>query len=176
MEPFVGQIIPVGFNFAPVGWFLCQGQLVPIAQFETLFALIGTTYGGDGISSFGIPDLRGRAPLHQGQGTGLSFYALGQITGTESVTLTAGQVGAHSHAFMASTQTANTVTPGPTTTLGNATPTGGLFTYDAGTASNTNLTQASISSTGSSNPHENRQPYLGVNYIIAWAGIFPNRN
>jgi microcystin-dependent protein len=175
MEPFIGQIIPVGFNFAPRGWFLCQGQVIAIAGQEALFALIGTIYGGDGVQTFGIPDLRGRSPLHQGQGTGLSNYQIGQLTGTESVTLLSQQVGAHTHNFMASTQTATTITPGANTALGNATPTGDLFTYEAG-ASNTTLSPASLNTQGGSLPHENRQPYLGVNYIIAWAGIFPNRN
>jgi microcystin-dependent protein len=175
MEPFVGQIIPVGFNFAPVGWLLCQGQIVSIAQFDVLFALIGTAYGGDGQTTFGIPDLRGRSPLHQGQGTNLSNYILGQPSGTENVTLLAQQVGAHTHTFMASTQTATTITPDDTTALGNATAGGGMSVYDAGAAT-TPLSAASIGPQGGSNPHENRQPYLGVNYIIAWAGIFPNRN
>jgi microcystin-dependent protein len=177
MEPFVGQIIPVGFNFAPPGWFLCNGQLVSIANFQTLFTLIGTSYGGDGQQTFGIPDLRGRVPLHDGQGSGLSNYVIGAQTGTESVTLPAAQLGAHSHPFMTSTKAATTNTPGPTTALGVAsTGTGtSIFVYGA-VPSNTTLAPASISTVGSNVPHENRQPYLTVNYIIAWAGIFPARN
>jgi microcystin-dependent protein len=178
MEPFVGQIIPVGFNFAPPGWFLCQGQLVAISNFATLFQLIGTTYGGDGQTTFGIPNLQGRIPLHDGQGTGLSNYTIGEVTGTESVTLLSSQIGQHSHPFMTSTQTSNATTPGPTTALGIATTgsNNNIFVYGAAGGTNTTLAPASIGPAGSSIPHENRQPYLALNFIIAWAGIFPSRN
>ena len=101
-QPFVGQVIAVGFNFAPVGWFLCNGQLLPISQYDVLFNLLGTTYGGDGISTFGLPNMNGRAPLCMGTGSGLSTYVLGQAAGTESVTLLSNQVGLHSHTLATS--------------------------------------------------------------------------
>lgn len=175
MEPFVGQIILVGFNFAPYGWFQCQGQLISIAQYDALYALIGTTYGGDGQTTFGLPDLRGRVPTQQGQGTGLSPYSIGERTGTESVTLTSAQIGSHTHPFNASAKFATGTTPGNTTALAPASAGAGIFVYGT-SAPNTSLAPGSIGTTGGSNPHENRQPYLALNYIIAWAGIFPSRN
>jgi microcystin-dependent protein len=175
MEPFIGQIILVGFNFAPYGWFLCQGQLIPIAQYDTLYALIGTTYGGDGQTTFAVPDLRGRVPTHWGQGTGLSPYPIGERTGTESVTLINSQIGAHTHQFNASALFANTTTPDNTTTLAPASAGKDIYVYGT-SAPNTSLAPGSISSVGGSSPHENRQPYLAFNYIMAWAGIFPSRN
>ena len=181
MEPFVGQIILVGFNFAPVGWFLCQGQLVPIAQYETLYALLGTTYGGDGTSTFALPDLRGRVPTHEGQLSGGSFYNIGQQLGTEEVTLISNQIGAHTHQLRTSSKLAPSgtgTTPSNTTALGvsaSGTPGSNIFVYGT-SAPNTTLNPASISSSGNNQPHENRQPYLALNYIIAWAGIFPARN
>lgn len=181
MEQFVGQIILVGFNFAPYGWFQCQGQLVPISEYQTLYALLGTTYGGDGQSTFALPDLRGRVPAHQGQLSGGSPYLIGQRLGTEEVTLTSGQVGAHSHPFRTSSQAAPAgtgTTPSNTTVLGvskSGTPNSGIFVYGTSTA-NTTLAPNSITPSGNSLPHENRQPYLALNYIIAWAGIYPSQN
>lgn len=175
MEPFVGQIILVGFNFAPYGWFLCQGQLIPIAQYDTLYALIGTTYGGDGQNTFAVPDLRGRVPTHQGQGSGGSPYVIGEQTGTESVTLTSSQIGSHTHQFNVSALFANTTTPGNTTALAPASTGKDIFVYGT-SAPNTSLAPGSISTAGGNIPHENRQPFQAFNYIIAWAGIFPARN
>jgi len=174
MVPFVGQIILVGFNFAPPGWFLCQGQLIPIAEYEPLYSLIGTTYGGDGQSTFAVPDLRGRVPTHQGQGNG-SSYIVGERTGAETVTLTSQQVGQHSHQFRASANAANSTTPGSPTALGTASAGAGIFVYDT-SAPNTSLAPGSISATGGSSAHKNLQPFLVFNYIIAWQGIFPARN
>jgi microcystin-dependent protein len=177
-QPFIGQIIPVGFNFAPVGWFLCQGQLVPIAEFSVLFNLIGTTYGGDGISTFGIPNLCGRVPLHQGQGQGLSPYPLGQTVGSESITLLASNLPAHTHPFRASGNSATSTTPGTgaaLSALGTATAGAGISVYGAG-APSTTLNPRSISQAGSSQPHENHQPYQVINFIIAWAGVFPSQS
>lgn len=181
MEPLVGQIILVGFNFAPRGWFLCQGQLVPIDQYQALYTLIGTIYGGDGTSTFALPDLRGRVPTHQGQLSGGSFYTMGQKFGTEQVSLISNQIGAHSHQLKTSSKAApagSGITPDNTTALGvstSGTPGSGIFVYGTG-APNTTLNPASIGSSGNSQPHENRQPYLAFNYIIAWEGIFPSRN
>jgi microcystin-dependent protein len=177
MEPFIGQIIPVGFNFAPYGWLLCQGQLISIANYSTLYNLIGTSYGGDGQTTFGIPNLSGRVPLHYGQGPTLSTYTLGEAIGTESVTLLATQAGAHTHSFMTSTKPANSITPSNTTTLGLASSgTGGIYVYGSSTTSNTKLSSKSIGIAGGSLPHENRQPFQAVNYIIAWSGLYPSRN
>jgi microcystin-dependent protein len=175
MEPFVGQIIPVAFNFAPPGWFLCQGQLVPISEYQALYTLIGTIYGGDGQQTFGIPNLSGRSPLHYGQGIGLSAYTMGETVGSEGVTLNSSQIGAHTHPFIASNKAATTTIPGPTTALGGASAGVGISVY-ATTTSNTSLAPASIGNVGGSQLHENRQPYLACTYIIAWAGIFPSRN
>jgi len=175
MQPYVGQIIPVGFNFAPVGWFLCQGQLVPISEYQALYNLIGTYYGGDGTTTFGLPNLCGRSPLHQGQGPGLSNYVIGELTGTENVMLTSMQVGAHSHPFRTSKNAATTTTPGNTTALGLASAGTGIFVYGV-PQPNTSLAPNAIGATGNSLPHENRQPFLVLNYIIAWAGVFPSQN
>jgi len=173
-QPFVGQILAVGFNFAPVGWLLCNGQTLPIAQYQVLFQLIGTTYGGDGVNTFALPNLSGRVPVNQGQGPGLSPYVLGQIAGSDSVTLIANQVGAHSHSLWASAQAGSTATPGTTVALAqNAQP---LVDIYSAAAPNTTMAGSSIGNAGGSQPHENRQPLLAINYIIAFEGIFPSQN
>ncbi|MDR3537743.1 MAG: tail fiber protein [Acetobacteraceae bacterium] len=176
MEPFVGQVISVGFNFAPIGWLACNGQLVPISEYEVLFNLIGTTYGGNGTTNFGVPDLRGRTPLCMGQAAGLSTYVLGQMAGAESVTLTANQIGSHNHTLLASAQAAAVSVPTTSTALGIGSQTA-LNLYAVPPASTT-LNGGSIGSpVGAGNlPHENRQPYLAVNYIIAYAGVFPSQS
>ena len=173
-QPFVGQVIAVGFNFAPVGWLLCNGQLLPISQYDVLFDLVGTTYGGDGVTTFAVPNLNGRAPVGMGQGSGLSNYILGQTAGTENVTLVANQVGSHGHALMTSSQAVTSSVPGPTVALGVSTFTAAGIYLQA--APNTTLGSSSIGSTGGSLPHENRQPYLTINYIIAAYGIYPSQN
>jgi microcystin-dependent protein len=170
-EPFLGTIRLVGFNFAPVNWALCQGQLLPISQNTALFSLIGTYFGGDGQQTFALPDLRGRVAVSQGQGPGLSSYTQGQAAGFETVTLNSAQVPAHTHTLMASTN-ATGYNPGPGLALG--TPAAAVRVY--GASAPTPLASASIGQFGSSLPHENRQPYLGLNYIIALAGIFPSQN
>jgi len=172
-EPYLGQVIAVGFNFAPVGWALCQGQVLPISEYSALFQLLGTTYGGDGVSNFGLPDLRGRAALGMGQGPGLGPYVLGQLAGVESVTLTAGQFAGHTHALQAA-GTATTPTPGSGVVLG--TPAAATPIYaTAGTAATLAGSAVSLAA-GGSVPHENRQPSLAINYIIAFEGIFPSQN
>jgi microcystin-dependent protein len=172
-QPYLGQIMAVGFNFAPVGWFLCNGQTLPIAQYAALYNLLGTTYGGDGVNTFGLPNLCGRVAVNQGQGPGLSSYVLGQTAGTENVTLTANQVGAHAHPLMASQQSGSTATPGPTVALAQNAQT--LVEMYGTVAPNTTLAPASIGNAGSSQPHENRQPCLTINYIIAWEGVYPSQ-
>lgn len=168
MTPFVGQIIAVGFNFAPPGWFLCNGQLVPIAEYEVLYNLIGTTYGGNGQTNFGIPDLRGRTPISMG-----GSILQGQVGGSENVTLNATQIGSHSHPLLASTQASTTNTPSSTLVLGQATAT--ELTPYAPPGTLVALSTASITAAGSNQPHENRQPFTVLNYIIAWSGIYPSQ-
>jgi microcystin-dependent protein len=173
-EPFIGQVIAVGFNFAPVGWALCQGQLLAISEFSALYQLLGTTYGGDGQNTFGLPDLRGRAALGMGQGSGLQPYALGQLGGAESVTLAAGQFAAHTHALHGAT-TATTPTPGSAVVLG--TPAAATPIYATGAGIGTTLAPSAVSpATGGGGPHENRQPSLTINYIISLFGIFPSQS
>jgi microcystin-dependent protein len=172
-EPFLGEIRMVGFNFAPQGWALCNGQLLPITQNTALFSLLGTFYGGDGRTTFALPDLQSRVAVHQGQGIGLSPYVIGQNGGTEYVTLTAGQMPNHNH---------------PVNCVGNggnqASPTGNLPAIEStGTSldySNASggaaMNPAMIGATGGGQPHPNLQPYLVVNFIIALQGIYPSRN
>ena len=165
-EPYVGEIRMFASNFAPVGWAFCEGQLLPIAENETLFQLIGTTYGGDGESTFGLPDLRGRIPIHQGNG-----FLLAQTGGAEAITLSTTQIPAHSHPLLA---TANTATSNaPASNLLAATT--GATTFAYGTdAPIVPLTAASIGPAGGSEPHTNFQPYLCINFIISLFGIFPS--
>jgi len=179
-QPFVGQMIRVGFNFPPAGWMRCQGQLVPIAQYETLFNLIGTTYGGDGQNTFGLPDLQGRVALSMGQGPGLSNYVLAQKAGTETVTLTTAQMPQHQHFVNVLTSTANGATPGPQVLLANEGPgpAGSLvYTYAPYDAANqTALNSRSIGLSGGNQPHENRQPVLAITWCISMFGIYPSPN
>jgi len=153
-------------NFAPAGWMFCEGQLLPISEYETLFNLIGTTYGGDGQSTFALPDLQGRVPLHMGNG-----FTLAETGGVESVTLTTSQIPSHSHPLLSSTSTATTADP-----TGNVVATTPLATTLAyGTdAPLTALNAKAIGSVGGSQPHENFQPYLCVDFIISLFGIFPS--
>lgn len=163
--PYVGMVLPVGFQFAPAGWLPCNGSLQPISQYEALYQLLGTTYGGDGQSTFGLPDLRGRTPLHFG-----GSYLQGLIGGVESVTLTTNQMPTHNHPVNVNSNSQSSgsanntyVAAGPLAFLKNPTP-------------NTTLAAASIQPTGNSQPHNNLQPYLTLNWIIAWAGIFPSQS
>lgn len=173
MQPFVGQVIAVGFNFAPVGWVLCNGQLLPIAEYEVLYTLIGTTYGGNGQTTFAVPDLRGRSPLGQGTGPGLPPAVIGQAGGSENVTLTTAQVAAHSHTLLASSSSGTTSTPSSSTVL--AAQSNPAVTMYGTVAGNVTLSPPSVGMTGGSQPHENRQPFNTVNYIIATEGIFPSQ-
>lgn len=170
-QPYVGQVIAVGFNFAPVGWLSCNGSLQPISQYEVLYTLIGTTYGGDGTTTFGLPDLRGRSPLNAGQKPGRSTYVMGQMSGSEAVSLLSSQVGAHRHGLLASALAGTTAVPSTTTALAQN-PQTLVNVYGPGPGSTT-LAPSAIGTAGSSLPHENRQPYIAVNYIICYAGIYP---
>jgi len=168
-EPFLGQIILFAGNFAPVGWAFCEGQLLPISQNAALFAILGTTYGGNGTTTFALPDLRGRFPIGPGQGPGLTNHILGETGGSETLTLTISQLPSHTHQLIG---TANAATTGN--------PTGQVLanSRDAiyGSASTTvNLSTASIGTAGSNLPSEIMPPYQGLNYIIALQGVFPTR-
>jgi len=165
-EPFLGEIDLVAFNFAPVGWAQCDGQLLSIAQNTALFALIGTTYGGDGVQTFALPDLRGRRAISS-SGT----HNLGDLAGEEIVTLTIGQIPAHSHTFMANSAPGGARGPG-TNLWASASQ---VNLYSTGTALTTLAPQA-IGLSGGGSPHDNMSPYLVLNYIIALQGIFPSRN
>src|ERR1700681_2118467 len=170
-QPFVGEIRMFAGNFAPAGWMFCDGQLLPISENETLFNLIGTTYGGDGQSTFALPDLRGRVPVHMGQGPGLSNYQLAEMIGVEAVTLTTAQLGTHSHPALCSSgggtpgsDPANSIWgPSDATVYSNGGATGFMGTPAIFTTS-----------VGGSQPHDNMIPFLCVNYIISLFGIFPS--
>lgn len=170
--PFLGQIMMFGGNFAPLGWAFCDGSLLAIAQNDALFALIGTIYGGDGQTTFALPDLRGRVPIHQGQGPGLSSYVMGQKAGTETVTVTTNQLPSHTHALACATGAGNVVSPSNAYFAGDPTNNSGGFNSAGGSAMNA----AVISAAGGSQPHENMMPFLAVNFVIALEGIFPQRN
>jgi microcystin-dependent protein len=182
MEVFLGSITLVSFNFAPVGYSLCNGQVLPISTNTALFALMGTFYGGNGTNNFQLPDLRGRIPIHQGQGAGLSPYTIGQVGGIESETLAIGQMPAHNHTMNIYHGPGNVSTPAANTSFfGGGVPTGSgpnasqLNSYTA-TAPDTVLGTATIGNSGGSQPFSVLQPYLCMTYIIAMQGVFPARN
>jgi microcystin-dependent protein len=180
-QPFVGQIIMFGGNFAPANWAKCAGQLLSVSQYEALYTLIGTTYGGDGVTTFGVPDLQGRVPIHQGTGSGLSTYVIGQKAGTENVTLTSSQLPTHTHTLGVITGTAGTLAKATAASYladeGSTASGGNAFTYIAGgTGTQQALVGASIGNTGNSVPHDNIQPVLAVSVCIALYGIFPSQN
>ena len=183
MEPFIGQIIMVGFNFAPRGWAFCNGQLLDIASHTALFSLLGTTYGGDGRTTFGLPDLRGRFPMHMGDGPGLPPRKWGEKGGTPTSTIQVGNLPAHNHATqvtnnlrIAAANAADTATPANTFLAGSE-------TYSTGPA-NTQLNAGAIAgdltvatqNTGGNQPLNVQNPYLTVNFVIALTGIFPSRS
>jgi microcystin-dependent protein len=170
-DPFVAEIRIFPFNFAPKGWAWCDGQLLPLSQNTALFSLLGTTYGGNGKSNFALPDLQGRAPMHPGQGPGLSLHDLGETGGSETVSLLESEIPSHSHAIKASLSDGNNQSP-----VGEllATAVGGLQMYAAPGA----LTQMSPNATtpaGGDQPHNNLQPYLTFYFCIALQGVFPPR-
>lgn len=163
-QPYVGEIRMFAGNFAPAGWMFCEGQLLPISENETLFQLIGTTYGGDGQSTFALPDLRGRIPIHQGNGV-----ILAETGGAEEITLTVTQIAAHSHPLLASTGPGASNTP-----QGNLSGEQVAINLYIEDNASSPLAAQSVSSVGGSQPHTNFQPYLCVNYIISLFGIFPS--
>jgi microcystin-dependent protein len=176
-QPYVGEIRMFGGSFAPQGWAFCNGATMPISSNDTLFNLIGTTYGGDGQNTFGIPDLQGRVPVHQGQGPGLSNYIIGQKGGVESVTLTTQQIPSHSHRPIADGN------PGTTGAPANAyfAKTGSVTVYTVPNDPNNpdppnfrNMNPACLMQQGGNQPHENMQPFVVINYIISLFGIYPS--
>lgn len=173
-QPFVAEIRIVGFNFAPRGWAFCNGQLMPISQNTALFSLLGTTYGGDGKSTFALPDLQGSVPIGQGQGPGLSDRFLGEQSGVANVTLLTTEMPFHNH-FAVADGSGGGNQPAP---AGNAWSSLSGRTPPSLYANSTNTTMSpfAIGLTGSSFPHNNMQPYLGLNFIIALQGVFPARN
>lgn len=167
-DPFLGELRCVAFNYAPDGWAFCNGQILSIATNLQLFALLGATYGGDGQTTFALPDLRGRVPIHFGQGPGLSNYVLGQAGGTETVTLDIDQIPVHNHNVNATTSDFSTHAPD-----GNFLSSAPVYST---TPANNTLSSNTISNTGEGQPHPNIQPYLTLNWIIALEGSFPPRS
>jgi microcystin-dependent protein len=165
-QTYVGEIRMFAGNFAPVGWMFCQGQLLPIDQYSTLFNLIGTTYGGDGQTTFALPNLQSRFPMHQGNG-----FTLAQQGGTETVTLTVAQIPAHAHPAICSSGGGNSGTP-----VGNfwsTDPMGNTAAYT--TAFDSQINQSAIATTGGSQPHDNMKPFLAVSFSISLFGVFPSQ-
>jgi microcystin-dependent protein len=169
-EPFVGEVRMFAGNFAPRGWAFCDGQLLAVSQNDALFSLLGTIYGGDGRTTFGLPDLRGRIPIHAGHGPGLSERRLGAKSGEEKVTLTVNQMPSHGHTFTATTSPANDRNP-----VGKAPATAVSQVY-TDRLTPVNLSSESISKVGGSRSHTNLQPYLCIHFIIALFGIYPSRH
>jgi len=170
-SPFLGMIVWFGFNFAPRGWVQCNGQLLLIAQNTALFSLLGTYYGGNGTSTFAVPDLRGRLPLHQGQGPGLSNYSIGEVLGSENAALQTANMPAHNHLIASNTTGGGKVYPGPSHFFGPA-PTDKIYA----TTSDTTMAPTSLSMTGSGQAFSILNPSLTLNACIATAGLFPSRN
>ena len=175
-QPFIGEIRMFGGSFAPAGWAFCAGQLLPISENDALFTLIGTTYGGDGQETFGLPDLQGRVPVHAGSQAGVT-YNLGEKAGTETVTLTTQQIPTHNH-LVSSTTAGGSGTPGPTTIMADQGPAGAPVSayLPFNNVTQVALRNSIVGPTGGSQPHDNMQPFLVVSYIISLFGIFPSQN
>jgi microcystin-dependent protein len=169
-EPFVGQIMAAGFNFAPLGWALCDGQLLPISQNTALFSLLGTQFGGDGKSTFALPNLQGRVPLNFGQGPGLSNYSIGESGGSETVTLLQSEIPSHSHTVAPLASDDERTTDHPSGAYPTA---GGIY---ASTPDGNAPMGSTPSSVAGGSSHNNLQPYVVLNYVIAQQGIFPARS
>ncbi|HEX6125007.1 MAG TPA: tail fiber protein [Pyrinomonadaceae bacterium] len=177
-EPFIGQIMLVGFNFQPRGWAFCNGQILSIAQNTALFSLLGTTYGGNGQTTFALPDLRGRVPIHPGQGPGLPNVSLGEVSGSTTHTMIITEMPAHNHLLRANANNANDSLPANAYPAAAVIPTDGnksVSAYSTAT-DNTTMNPGVVSPTGGSQPFSIMQPYLGLNFVIALEGIFPSRN
>ena len=170
-EPFLAEVRLVGFNFAPRGWAFCDGQILPINQNQSLYSLLGTTYGGDGRTSFALPDMRGRTPMHVGDG-----HTLGQKSGEETHTLSAAEMPQHDHAFHATNDTATSGAPGSGNDRVPGQSTLNLAEVYRSSGTSVNLNSAAIAHAGGGQGHNNMQPYLAVNFCIALRGLFPSRN
>jgi microcystin-dependent protein len=171
-QPYVGEIRMFGGNFAPAGWMFCSGQLLPISEYETLFNLIGTTYGGDGQSTFALPNLQSRVPMHMGTGAGLGTVTLAQTGGAETVTLTTQQIPLHPHAMLATGASSG---PSPANNMPSPASSSvtGLQPYQPTGGATTALKSTMLQNTGGNQPHDNIQPYLCISFIISLFGIFP---
>ena len=169
-EPFLAEVRIVGFNFAPRGWAFCDGQILPINQNQSLYSLLGTTYGGDGRTSFALPDLRGRTPIHVGRSNGGQDHLLGQKSGEETHTLSGAEMPQHDHVLQATNNSPS-----------SDQPTGHVFSRAAGTiygefGTQQSLASGSVANVGGGQAHDNMQPYLAINFCIALQGLFPSRN
>jgi len=174
MDPFVAEIRIFPFNFAPKGWAFCDGQILPLSQNTALFSLLGTTYGGDGKSNFALPNMQGNAPMHPGQGPGLSLHDLGETGGSDTVSLLESEIPSHSHGLMASAQPATRT--GPANNSLARIPTAGSTPYLAPAgAPLVSMSGNSIAPAGGDQPHNNMQPYLTLNFCIALQGVYPPR-
>jgi microcystin-dependent protein len=171
-DQFVGEIRMFPFDFAPPGWAFCSGQIIPLSQNTALFAILGTTYGGDGKSTFALPDLQGSAALHAGQGAGLSLRDLGEVMGTETITLLESEIPVHDHDVRASTEPGDNSVPSPSVVLTTST---GAFAYVAVVGATAPMAPTAIGNSGGGLPHSNMMPYLTLNFCIALQGIFPER-
>jgi len=172
-DPFVAEIRIFPFNFAPKGWAFCSGQLLPISQNTALFSLLGTVYGGDGKSTFALPDLEGSAPMHPGQGPGLSLHDLGEIGGSETVSLLVSEIPVHTHTLRANGFAGDNLQPGPTISLAGSS---GAPAYAGGSPSLTAMAPQALAPAGGDQPHNNMMPYLTLYFNIALQGVFPPRN
>src|SRR5271154_2023792 len=173
-QPFVGEIRMFAGNFAPLNWMFCNGQLLPISEFDVLFELIGTTFGGDGQHTFALPNRLGRIPVHQGTGPGLPTYVMGQLAGTETVTLNTQQIPSHSHSLLASPNPGHVSDPMGTHIAADRDFAAFDSSSDASPLASMSLT--ALTNQGGSQPHNNLPPYLCVTYIISLFGIFPSQN
>jgi len=174
-DPFIGEIKMVGFNFAPRGWTFCNGQLLPISQNTALFSILGTTYGGDGRTTFGMPNLQGRSPMGAGRGPGLTQRRLGESGGTETETLGATQIGNHTHAWQVADEVGNQTSPANHALARSPTGRGGYLLYESGT-SKTAMAPEVLEDTGGGQAHSNMQPALVVSFVIALVGTYPSRS
>ncbi|MDE2155997.1 MAG: phage tail protein [Xanthomonadaceae bacterium] len=172
--PYVGEIRLFAFPRIPSGWIACNGSLLPIAQYDVLYSLLGTTYGGDGTSTFAVPDLRGQLPVHMGAGPGLSPRVLGQAGGSENVTLMPANLPPHTHTWAATSADANANAPSAAVELGTVSG-DTMYTTDVAGLQGFALNAASIANTGGSQPHENTMPTLAASFCIAWEGIYPSQ-
>jgi microcystin-dependent protein len=175
MDPFVAEIRIFPFNFAPKGWAWCDGQILPLSQNTALFSLLGTTYGGDGKSTFALPDMQGNAPMHPGQGPGLSLHDLGETAGTDTVSLLESEIPSHSHGLMSQAAQANRTSPATDAIARTQADQQGKGPYAPAGATSAQLNAQAVTPAGGDQPHNNMQPYLTLNFCIALQGVFPSR-